>query len=208
MNYEVVMKWCRGLTSALLGVSVLVLVTFCACSTFRTRYFQRLDSSEIRLGGFRLLPRVFAYQDEKSGSERVLKGVFTVTLRVEDAASAIGDYEWQLGQAATDSLAEKFLQDVTDEFVVDSLMLHQIPGHSPPLRMMPDLFNYAPRREDFLTLHFGEAEIPIFTEGLRVVLHVTRPGPSPVADSAIFMMTRVEREDRGLMMFKDNVHGY
>jgi hypothetical protein len=190
------------------GAVALALVSLCACSTFHTRYFQRLDSSEIRLGGFRLLPRVFAYQDEKSGSERVLKGVFTVTMRVEDAASAIGDYEWQLGQAATDSLAEEFLQEVTDEFIVDSLMLHQIPGQDLPIRMMPDLFNYAPRREDFLTLHFGEAEIPILTEGLRVVLHVTLPGPLPVADSAIFMMTRVEREDRGLMMFKDNVHGY
>lgn len=189
-------------------VSVLTLVGLCACSTFHTRYFQSLDASEVRLGRFRLAPRVFAYQDEKTGSERVAHGVFTVTVRVEDAASAIGNYEWQAGQAAIDSLATKFLQEVSNEFVVDSLVLHQIPGLRPPIILRPDSANYSPRRENFLTLRFGETEIMPAIEDLRVVLHVTRPGLPPVADSAVFMMVRVEREDRGLMMFKDNVHGY
>jgi hypothetical protein len=197
-----------GLTSALLAVGTLVLLCLCACSTFYTRYFQRLDSSEIRLGGFRLSPRIFAYQEEKTGSPRVLKGVFTVTVRVEDAESAVGDYEWQAEQTVIDSLAEKFLQKVVGDFVVDSLVLHQIPGSRPPIILKPDSINYAPRRENFLTLRFGETEITSTTEGLRVVLHVTRPERPPVADSAVFMMVRVEREERGLMMLKNKVHGY
>jgi len=198
---------CR-LTSALLAAGSLTLVSLCACSTFHTRYFQRLDSSEVRLGSLRLLPRIFAYENEKTGSSRVSRGVFTVTMRVEDAASAIGNYEWQTGQAAVDSLADKFLREVADEFVADSLVLHQIPGSRPPIVLRPDSTNHSPRREDFLTLRFGETEITPATEGLRVVLHLTRPGLPPVADSVVFMMARVEREDRGLMMFKDNVHGY
>jgi len=197
-----------GLTSALLALSALILVCLCACSTFHTRYFQRLDSSEVRLGRFRVSPRIFAYQDEKSVSARVVKGVFTVTMRVEDASSAIGHYEWQEGQSAIDSLAEMFLREVTEEFAVDSLVLHQIPGSRPPIILRPDSVNFSPRRENFLTLHFGETAITPATEGLRVVLRVTRPGLPPVADSAVFMMVRVESEDRGLMMFKNDVQGY
>ena len=198
---------CR-LTSALFAAGSLTLFSLCACSTFHTRYFQRLDSSEVRLGRFSLAPRIFAYQDEKSVSARVVKGVFTVTMRVEDAASEIGGYEWQAGRAEVDSLADKFLGEVADEFVADSLVLHQIPSSRPPIVLRPDSVNYSPRRENFLTLRFGETEIMPATEGLRVVLHVIRPGLPPVADSLVFMMVRVEREDRGLMMFKDKVHGY
>ena len=191
-----------------LVISAAALSMLCACSTFHTRYFQRIDNSEVRLGRFRLLPRIFAYQDEKTGSERVVKDVFTVTMRVEDAESAIDEYEWQAGQAAIDSLAEEFLTEVTDEFVVDSLTLHPIPLLSSSLQLIPDSANYSPRRENFLTLRFGETAIPSAAEGLRVVLHVTHPGLPPTADSVIFMMVRVESEDRGLMMFKDKVRGY
>ena len=197
-----------GRIKVLLAIGAALLTTVCACSTFHTRYFQRIDNSEVRLGRFRLLPRIFAYQDEKSGTARVVKGAFTVTMRVEDAESAIDEYEWQAGRAAIDSLAERFLREVTDEFVVDSLTLHPIPALSPSLKLIPDSANYSPRREDFLTLRFGETAIPSAAEGLRVVLHVTHPGLPPTADSVIFMMMRVESEDRGLMIFKDKAHGY
>ncbi|MCX6835554.1 MAG: hypothetical protein NTW07_10565 [candidate division Zixibacteria bacterium] len=197
-----------GLTSALLALSALVLVGLCACSTFHTRYFERLDNSEVRLGRFCLAPRIFAFQSETSFSSRVVKGVFTVTMRVQDAESAVGDYDWKAGQDAVDSLAEKFYQKVTDEFVPESLILYQIPGSRPPIVLKPDSVNFSPRREDFLTFRFGETEIAPVVEGLRVVLHVIRPGLPPVADSAVFMMERVEREDRGLLKFNEKVKGY
>jgi len=199
-------RYVMGGTLAILAAVVLSFL--CVCSTFHTRYFQRIDTSEVRLGRFRLLPRIFAYQNEKSVSERVINGAFTVTFRVEDTTSRGDEYEWQTGQAAIDSLAERFLEDVTDEFVVDSLLIHPIPSQSPSLKLIADTANYAPRREDFLTLRFGETIIPPSAEGLRVVLHVTHPGLPPVADSVIFMMARVESEERGLMMFKDKAHGY
>jgi hypothetical protein len=196
-----------GIRSSLaLGAAALSIM--CACTTFHTRYFQRIDTSEVRIGRFRLLPRLFAFEDEKSGSARVAKGVFTVTVRVEDTESAIEEYEWQAGQAVIDSLAETFLRDVTDEFVADSLKLHPIPDLGPSLKLIPDTTTCSPRRENFLTLRFGETAIPSSAEGLRVVLHVTHPGLPPTPDSVVFMMARVESEERGLMMFQDKVRGY
>ena len=202
------MVWRSECRRGWLAVVAVVLAGLGACSTFHSRYFQRIDTSEVRLGRFRVLPRIFAYQDEKAGSGRVVKGVFTVTVRVEDTVAQEGEYAWQPGQAATDSAADMFLQEWTDEFGVDSLALHPIPALSRSIILKHDVANYAPRREDYLTLRFGETAIPLAAEGLRVVLHVTRPGLPPRADSAVIMMMRVESEERGLMMFRDKVHGY
>ena len=75
----------------------------------------------------------------------------------------------------------------------------------------PDRDNFAPRREDYFTLRFGNVDIPMETVRMRVVLHVTRPGSSKsetAPDSAVWLMERVESELRGLMFFRDNVRGY
>jgi len=186
----------------------LVLLGLCGCSVYMTRYFEREDDNEIRLDQYRLRPRIFAFQEEKVSGPRVARGTFTVTIRLEDTASSIEEYEWRYGQKAIDSLADRFLQQVTDKFVVDSLVLNQSPGSDPPLVLFPERTNYSPRREDFLTLRFGETVVQRVTERLRAVLYVTRPGPPPTADSAVFPMRRYEVEDKGLLMFREHVHGY
>lgn len=202
------MRWHNVKADLVSAAVVLVLLSLCGCSVYMSRYFERADTNEIRLDQYRLLPRIFAYQEEKTSSPRVSRGTFTVTIRVEDVASSIDEYEWRYGQYATDSLADRFLRQVEEKFVVDSLKLSQSPGSNASIKLLPDRTNYSPRREDFLTFRFGETVIPRETEALRVVLYVTRPGPSPILDSTVFPMRRVEIEDKGLIMFRENVHGY
>ncbi|MEW5794931.1 MAG: hypothetical protein AB1772_01095 [Candidatus Zixiibacteriota bacterium] len=214
----------------LVTACVCVVLAITACSVYRSRYFQRVDNEEVRLDSFRISPRIFAFKDEKAGSARAVKGTFTVTVRVEDALANPEDQLWQSGQAVIDSLADRFLDRVTAVFVVDSLVLHEIPStrieydsvgldevemhvldDGPPfhrLLLQPDRRNYSPRRETFLTLKFGETVLGETTAAVRAVLHVTRPGSPHPADSAVFLMSRVDSEGKGLMMFRESVQGY
>jgi hypothetical protein len=74
--------------------------------------------------------------------------------------------------------------------------------------LIPDHSNYSPRRDNYLTFKFGRVDFPRETVRLRAVLHFTRAGQSPSADSLLFQMWRVTLEERGLMMFKSNTQGY
>jgi len=134
-----------------------------------------------------------------------------VSVRVEDAASQTTGVSWQSEQATIDSLADAFLDSVAAVFIVDSLVLHQTPDDNERILLSPDCDNFAPRREDYFTLRFGNVDIPLETARMRVVLHVTQPGSSEskaAPDSAVWLMERVESEFRGLMVFRNNVRGY
>jgi len=190
---------------------MLLLVGGAGCSYFHTMYFERMDRGEVRIDRFRLTPRIFAYQDLKCPGDTPEDRDFVVSIRVEDIRSHTINYTWQAEQVTIDSLADDFLREVSSVFIVDSLVFHQTPHADERILMFPDQANFSPRREDFFTLQFGYADIPLETTRLRVVLHVSRLGPSnprPSPDSAVWLMNRVEIHDRGLNMFRDNMRGY
>jgi len=170
-------------------VTALLMLLLSAC-TYSSLYFVRIDTEETRLDGFRLKPRLFAFKEQKGAQQGLKKNRYSVTVRVEDAASKIDDDDWQMEPSVVDSLADRFLGRVTGVFVADSLVLHQIPAESGRILLIPDRVNYAPRREDYLTLKFGETDIP-------------RP-----TDTLVWLMERVEEEEQGLTVFRDNVEGY
>jgi len=183
-------------------------VGMCSCITYRSSYFVPSNERPVFIDRFRLTPRVFAFKESRVTSERVIKGAYSITIRVQDSTTDLEHYEWRLTEQQTDSLADRFLQQVSAVFVVDSLLLHEIPGEPRPMVLLPDTKSYAPRRENFLTLKFGEITLPREAMRLRAVLHVTRPGLPLTADSAVFQLGRIELEDRGLLMFDNQTQGY
>lgn len=189
----------------------LLLTASVGCSYYYNRYFERADLNEVRIDRFRLMPRIFAFQDKKGVYEQLKDYDFVVSVRVEDATSQTTGVSWQAEQATIDSLTDAFLDSVAAVFVVDSLVFHQTPDDNERILLSPDRDNFAPRREDYFTLRFGNVNIPLETVRMRVVLHVTRPGSSEsetAPDSAVWAMERVESELRGLMAFRDNARGY
>jgi hypothetical protein len=194
------------------GTSIILLIALLlglsSCATYRSSYFTRSDNAPVIFAHLRLTPRIFAYKDARGLTDRVLKDAFIVTMRVQDSASHYEDYQWKQGQKAIDSLANRFLQKVSDAFVVDSLVLYETPSESAPIVLLPDKSNFSPRRDDYLTLKFGETTFQRSTVRLSAVLHVTRGGLSPTADSVVFQMWRVEIEERGLLMFSSGNQGY
>lgn len=190
------------------ALMVALLIGIGSCTTYRSSYFLLPQGSKVYFEHFRLIPRIFAFKESKLASERVVKGTYSVTIRVQDSTTRTEDYQWELTKPKADSLADKFLQEVADVFVVDSLVLQETPPESAPIVLLPDRTNYAPRREDFLTLKFDDITFPRQTIRLRAVLHVTRPGLPPSADSVVFPMWRIEKEDRGLLMMNNQTQGY
>jgi hypothetical protein len=178
-----------------------------AC-TYSSLYFVRVDTEETRLDRFRLLPRVFAYKEEKGTLEGLRGNRYSVTVRVDDPTTEIEEYDWRLDPSTVDSLADAFFDQVSDVFVADSLVLHPLPAASGRILLKPDRVNHAPRHQDYFTLKFGNTDIARQTETLRVVLHVTRAGSPALADSVVWLMHRVEKEGRGLAAFRENVEGY
>ena len=201
------MKW-FGSNTVIASLVAAFLFVLASCATYRSSYFVPADETPIFFDRFQLTPRIFAYKESGLNAPRVVKGAYSVTIRVQDSTSRLEGYEWQLTKAQLDTLSDGFLRRVTDDFRVDSLVLHETPTESEPIVLLPDRTNYSPRREDYLTLKFGEISVPREAVELRAVLHVTRPGVTPSADSVIFQLGRIELEDRGLPLLRNQTQGY
>ncbi len=190
------------------AVMAALLVGLASCSTFRSSYFLPSNENPVFFDHYRLTPRIFAYRESRLNAPRVVRGTYSVTIRVQDSVADLEGYEWQMTDEQLKSLSDGFLKRITDDFLVDSLVMYETPGESQPMVLLPDRTNYAPRREDFLTFKFGEITFPRETIRLRAVLHVTRLGSPPSADSVVFQLNRIELEDRGLLMMSNQTQGY
>ena len=195
-----------GMRIALFAAALLIALA--GCATFRSNYFTLSDDDTPSIDRFHLTPRIFAFKESRVSIGQALSAKHYVTLRVEDPTVKADDESWQQSRAQVDSLADNFLRKVNEVFAIDSLVLHETPSTREHPTLLPDKSNYSPRRENYLTYRFGQIDFPQETIRLRAVLHFTRAGESPSADSIVYQMWRVTLEERGLLMFKSNTQGY
>ena len=185
-----------------------LLAGLAGCATFRSNYFTLTEDDATTIDRFRLTPRIFAFKEARVSYTQARAAKHFVTLRIEDPTIESNDESWRQSSEQISGLADGFLRTVTDIFVIDSLVLHETPGDGESRALLPDRSNYSPRRENYLTFRFGQIDFPATTVRLRAVLHFTRAGDPPAADSVVYQMWRVALEERGLLMFESHTQGY
>jgi hypothetical protein len=204
---KIVSVSCNSTFGWVLVVTILVLVTGC---TYRSLYFERTDLTEQHFDQYLVRPRVFSHKETTDQAVALNHKGFNVSVRIEDTLMVASDDEWRQDAKVVDSLSQAFLKQVNDAFVVDSLVLYQLPEGSDRILLIHDGKSYSPRRDSFLTLQYGVIEIPPVTTGLRIVLYVTRPGDSGsvTSDSLLWSMNKIDEEGKGFRGLRDNAMGY
>jgi hypothetical protein len=199
-----------SLDRLLLGIILASLVMATGCTYYHSLYFERSNKTDVRIDRFRVTPRIFAYQDQKSSSKMLEPEPFSVTVRVE-----VLDYDgkpesWKAGQDVIDSVSDEFLAEAAEVFTVDSLVLHQIGPENEQFLLIHDRDNLSPRRENYFTLRFGNIDLPPTTKRLRTVLHYSRHHDSgeTVQDSVFWVNNRVMKSRQGIKLGRDTVRGY
>ena len=190
-----------------LPLALAILFAAGGCATFHDLYFERVAPDDAYLDGYRLGLRIFAFQEKRVKAVAPDSSDFVVSVRVISSDVSRDRGEWSEQAAIVDSLAEAFLQRVQATFAVDSLVFYQTPSAEKPIVLNHDRENFAPRRDDYLTLRFGRTEIPLETQQIRAVMYVTRPVGN-VADSVVWPMQRVDKFERGISVFRGDVQGY